>query len=133
MRQQVESGVQWVRVTRQHNIPLREGRAVHLGDHEIAIFNLGDRALAVENRCPHRGGPLADGLLRGNSVVCPLHAERVCLETGRPARVTGSHPCVRTFPAMIADGDILVNLWREEVCVPMSTQESVPAAEPMLK
>ena len=133
MRHEAEQGARWVRVTRQHNIPVREGRAVHLGGHEIAIFNLGDRALAVENRCPHRGGPLADGLLRGNSVVCPLHAERVCLETGTPGRVTGSHECVRTFPAIIADGDILVNLSREKVCVPIAAAEESISAEPMLK
>ena len=64
----------WVRVTTVENIPLREGRAVRVGDDEIAIFNLGDRFVACENSCPHRGGPLADGIVSGSSVVCPLHA-----------------------------------------------------------
>src|SRR5262249_35826022 len=60
----------WIRITRAENIPLREGRAVKVGDQEVAIFNLGEKFLAVNNRCPHRGGPLADGIVSGNSVVC---------------------------------------------------------------
>jgi nitrite reductase (NADH) small subunit len=55
---------------------------VRFGDREIAIFNLGDRFLAVDNRCPHKGGPLSDGIVSGATVVCPLHAWKVNLETG---------------------------------------------------
>ena len=72
-----------MRVTPCDNIPLREGRAVTLGDREIAIFNLGDRFLATDNRCPHRGGPLCDGIVAGGSVVCPLHAWKVKPRHGR--------------------------------------------------
>ena len=57
----------WVRVTAVENVPLREGRAVRVGDDEIAIFNLGDRFVAIENACPHRGGPLADGIVSGST------------------------------------------------------------------
>jgi phenylpropionate dioxygenase-like ring-hydroxylating dioxygenase large terminal subunit len=64
----------WTRIALSRDIPLREGRAVKVGDREIAIFNLGDRFLAVDNRCPHKGGPLADGIVSGAAVVCPLHA-----------------------------------------------------------
>src|SRR6266567_3699237 len=64
----------WIRIARCHDIPLREGRAVKVGNREIAIFNLGSRFLAVDNRCPHKGGPLADGIISGAAVVCPLHA-----------------------------------------------------------
>ena len=63
----------WVRVTTVENVPLREGRAVRVGDDEIAIFNLGDRFVACENACPHRGGPLAEGDLIGDEIVCPWH------------------------------------------------------------
>src|ERR1700687_1010300 len=63
----------WIRITEPENIPLREGRGVEVDGHQIALFNLGDRFLAVENRCPHRGGPLSDGIVAGDVVVCPLH------------------------------------------------------------
>jgi nitrite reductase (NADH) small subunit len=97
----------WVRVTTVENIPLREGRAVRVGDDEIAIFNLGDRFVACENSCPHRGGPLADGIVSGSSVVCPLHAYKVCLDTGS---VLKPDVCVRveTFPVRVEKGVILV-------------------------
>jgi nitrite reductase/ring-hydroxylating ferredoxin subunit len=64
----------WIRMTACDNVPPRERRAVMVADREIAIFNLGDRFLAVDNRCPHRGGPLCDGIVAGHAVVCPLHA-----------------------------------------------------------
>jgi nitrite reductase (NADH) small subunit len=96
----------WVRVTTRDGVPPREGRTVMLGDREIALFNLGDRFFATDNRCPHRGGPLCDGIVSGNAVVCPLHAWKVNLETGcveRPALESG---CVQTYPTRI-DGDVV--------------------------
>jgi nitrite reductase (NADH) small subunit len=99
----------WFRVTTVDNIPLREGRAVRIGDDEIAIFNLGDRFLACENSCPHRGGPLADGIVSGSTVVCPLHAYKLCLDTGS---VVKPDVCIRvdTFPVRVENGVILVSL-----------------------
>ncbi len=103
----------WIRITRAENIPLREGRAVKLGGHEIAIFNLGERFLAVENRCPHQGGPLADGIVSGDSVVCPLHAWKVCLVTGEVKRPREQRLCVRSFPVRVVDGIVLAEIATE--------------------
>lgn len=100
----------WIRATRCEDIPLREGRAVCLGSREIAIFNLGDRFLAVANQCPHRNGPLADGIVSGGMVVCPLHAWKVDLETGQVARPSDSASCVETFRARMEAGGVLVEL-----------------------
>ena len=100
---------QWIRVTTTESIPRREGRAVSLGGRELAIFNLGDRFLAVENRCPHQGGPLADGIVSGCAVVCPLHAWRVRLDSGQVDR-PGSAACVRTFPTRVEDDVVMVQL-----------------------
>ncbi|MGH7551428.1 MAG: nitrite reductase small subunit NirD [Longimicrobiales bacterium] len=99
----------WIRLTGIENIPLREGRSVKLGNHDIAVFNLGDRFLAVENRCPHRGGPLADGIVAGNAVVCPLHAWRVCLESGSVVNPE-STACVETYPVQVVDGVVCIRL-----------------------
>jgi nitrite reductase (NADH) small subunit len=101
----------WVRITRCENIPPREGRAVSIGGREIAVFNLGDRFLATDNRCPHQGGPLCDGIVTGTSVVCPLHAWKVSLASGiveRPA-LAKDH-CVATYPARVEDGIVVVGL-----------------------
>jgi nitrite reductase (NADH) small subunit len=100
----------WIRVTEVENIPLREGRAVQIGDREIAIFNVGGgRFVASDNACPHRGGPLADGIVSGTHVVCPLHAYRVCLETGN---VTKPEVCVKvdTYDVRVEDGVVLVDI-----------------------
>ena len=103
--------MQWIRITPAENIPPREGRSVTAGELAVAIFNTGDEFLAVENRCPHNGGPLADGIVGGTTVTCPLHNWRICLETG-----VVSKPCVegagsvRTFPVQVQDGIVSLGL-----------------------
>jgi nitrite reductase (NADH) small subunit len=97
----------WVRVTTRGSIPVREGRPVRILDRDLAIFNLGERFLAVENRCPHLGGPLADGIVTGCAVVCPLHAWKVQLDTGAVSRPAAGPRCVQTFPTRI-DGDVVL-------------------------
>jgi nitrite reductase (NADH) small subunit len=99
----------WIRITACENVPRREGRAAVVGDREIAIFNLGDRFLAVDNRCPHRGGPLCDGIVTGASIVCPLHAWKVNLLTGAVER-PASGSCVRTYPTRVEAGVVLVEV-----------------------
>jgi nitrite reductase (NADH) small subunit len=99
----------WIRVTAVENIPAREGRAVQIGDRTIAIFNLGDRLLATSNTCPHKGGPLCDGIVTGHSVVCPLHAWKVNLADGsveRPA--SEKERCVETYPVRVDEGVVVV-------------------------
>ena len=99
----------WTPITKIENVPLREGRAVTVGDSEIAIFHLEGRYLTIDNRCPHKGGPLCDGIVSGTTVVCPLHGQRFDLETGMP--VLASQPgCVATFPTRVENGVIFVNL-----------------------
>ena len=101
----------WIRVTAVENLPLREGRAVLLGSLEVALFNLGDRVLATDNTCPHQGGPLCDGIVTGESVVCPLHAWKVNLASGCVERPTiGKDHCVATYPTRIEDGVVIVGL-----------------------
>lgn len=111
----------WIRVTDCKNIPLREGRLVRASGHDIAVFNLGERFLAVENRCPHKGGPLSDGIVSGAMVVCPLHAWKVSLETGQGVSPAGAQHCIRTFPTRIEHGFLMLKLPAESL-----------AKEPML-
>lgn len=111
----------WIQVARCEDIPLREGRSVKLGAQEIAIFNLGDRFLAVSNRCPHRNGPLSEGIVSGLTVVCPLHAWKVDLETGAVARPSETGACVEKFRARVENGIVLV-----EVPVKASSEKELP-------
>jgi nitrite reductase (NADH) small subunit len=109
----------WLRVTTTDNIPPREGRRARIGDRDIAIFNLGpstqpgtdDRFLATENRCPHAGGPLCDGIVAGGSVVCPLHGWKVNLANGSVERPAGANDrCITTYPIRVEDGVIVIGV-----------------------
>lgn len=65
------------------SIPPGEGRNFEIGGEKIAILrNRADQVFAVQANCPHKGGPLADGLVGGSMLVCPLHAWKFELTTG---------------------------------------------------
>ncbi len=106
------TSTEWIRVTAAADIPPREGRAVKLGDTVVAIFNLGDRFVAIENRCPHRGGPLADGIVSSHggavTVTCPMHNWRICLESGQVLKPTSETACQRSYPVKVEDGVVMV-------------------------
>lgn len=99
----------WTRITATKNIPPLEGRSVHIGGQEVAIFNLNGRFVTIENQCPHKGGPLCDGIVSGTTVVCPLHGWRFDLDTGLAVRAS-LPACITTFPTRVEDGVILVDI-----------------------
>jgi nitrite reductase (NADH) small subunit len=101
----------WIRITPADSIPAREGRTLNLGSLPLAIFNTGEKFLAVENRCPHGGGPLADGIVGGTTVTCPLHNWRICLESGAVTKPCESGmPSVRTYPVKVENGIVMLAL-----------------------
>jgi len=111
---------EWIRITPVENVPLREGRSVQIGEVSVAIFNLGDRFVALENRCPHRGGPLADGIVSSAgeavAVTCPLHNWRVCVASGRVLKPANEGACrVRTFEVKVEEGVVLLSVRPELV------------------
>ncbi len=100
----------WVRITGTASFPLRQGRKVVIQEHELAVFNLGNgKYAAVDNACPHRGGPLCDGIVTGDTVVCPLHGWKTDLETGH---VVKPDICVRTlrYEVQVEDGMLSIKL-----------------------
>ncbi len=103
--------MKWIRITSTMNIPEREGRALTLDSQQVAVFNLGDRFVALENRCPHGGGPLADGIVGGATVTCPMHNWRICLDSGAVTKpCDAAAPEVRTYPVKVENGVILLGL-----------------------
>lgn len=81
-------------------IPLGEGREVQASGIRIAVFRTrAGEVFATQAECPHRGGPLADGLLGGRAVVCPLHEFKFDLVTGTPIG-TQCEP-LRTFTVRV--------------------------------
>jgi len=74
----------WLEVCSIQDIPVRGAVKVELGDSTIAIFRtIDDQVSALEDRCPHKGGPLSDGIVHGNCVTCPLHNWDISLDTGQ--------------------------------------------------
>ena len=72
-----------VRVAAPSDIPLREGRTVVVMGRRVAIFHTDEGYRAIDAGCPHRGGPLSDGIVTSDAVTCPLHGWKVCLSNGR--------------------------------------------------
>jgi nitrite reductase/ring-hydroxylating ferredoxin subunit len=72
----------FTKVATVEEIPLGQGKQVMLNGRAVALFNVGGTIHALENTCPHRGGPLAEGDVENNEVVCPWHGARFSLTTG---------------------------------------------------
>jgi nitrite reductase (NADH) small subunit len=88
-------------------IPQGEGRTFAVEDSQIAVFRLRDGSLrALDAVCPHKGGPLADGLADESVVVCPLHGATYDMCTGVEAG--GGEP-VRSYPVSDVDGRIQIS------------------------
>ena len=101
--------MKWMRVTEVKNIPVRQGRAVRFGTLEVAIFNLGGGFRAVESHCPHKQGPLADGIVAGDDIICPLHNWRISLDSGFVKQPQEhSESCLKSYPCRVEEGIVLV-------------------------
>ena len=118
----VSLGEEWIAVADKNAIPVREGRRVSYGGHEVALFNLGDEYLAVDNRCPHKAGPLADGIVSGKAVFCPLHNWKISLENG--CALSGGMGQVKKYPVKVIGEKVYVGFKEGKFC---ETRES-PAA-----
>ncbi len=87
-------------------IPVGEGRNMVVGDRTLAVFRLHDGAVyATQPNCPHRGGPLADGLTGSHTVMCPLHDRVFDLRTG-----AGPDCSITVVPVAVQDGLMVVSL-----------------------
>jgi nitrite reductase (NADH) small subunit len=83
-------------------VPPGEGRCFILGDHQIALFRRRDGAVfALQARCPHQGGPLADGLIGADAVVCPLHGWQFRLGDGAGI---DNDSAVQVYPVEVSGG-----------------------------
>jgi nitrite reductase/ring-hydroxylating ferredoxin subunit len=89
------------------DIPAGEARAFVHGDREIAIFNVAGRFYAIENACPHQGGPLAEGFIDGTQVTCPWHAW--CFDVTDGKMTLGGFTSVDAFDVHVEGSTISVS------------------------
>jgi nitrite reductase (NADH) small subunit len=89
------------------DLPERLGKIVTVGNIEVAVFKLlNGKVRAVENRCPHKGGVLSEGMVSGEFVFCPMHDWKICLEDGKVQDPdTG---CVKTYQTQIVGEEVFL-------------------------
>ena len=103
------SATHFVPVCDLAELPVGLGRAFDVGGHRVAVFRTrAGRVFAVANRCPHKGGPLADGMLAGEQVVCPYHAFRFDSASG--ACDQPNVCAVATYPVAVAGESVSVGV-----------------------
>ena len=99
----------WIAVGSLYDIPLLGSRIVRLPNMDIAIFRAeGDKLFAVEDKCPHKEGPLSQGIVHGSSVTCPLHNWVIDLATGEA--VAPDVGCVKTYDVRLSGSDLYLRV-----------------------
>lgn len=89
---------EWFKICLVTEIPVLGARVVQIDGHDdIAVFRTeNDKVFALTDKCPHKGGPLSQGIVYGENVACPLHNWHIQLETGEACKpdegCTGKHP-----------------------------------------
>ena len=96
-----------VKVAKAADVPPGEGRVVQAGTRSLALFNVDGAYHAIDNECPHRGGPLGEGELEGCLLTCPWHAWQFDVRTGES--VTDDSK-VAVYACKVEGGQVLVGL-----------------------
>lgn len=99
----------WIAIGNISDIPLRGARCVKTPQGRIAIFRTAEsEVFAIEDHCPHKGGPLSQGIVHGKAVTCPLHNWVISLETGRALGADEGE--VATIPVLNREGALFIAL-----------------------
>jgi nitrite reductase (NADH) small subunit len=99
----------WRDIGDVEDIPLRAARRLSTDRGDVAVFRTGDgRVFALLDRCPHKHGPLSQGMVHGHAVSCPLHNWAIDLATGHPTGADAGKGCTPTTPVTVRDGRVLL-------------------------
>ena len=97
----------WTDVGAVTDIPLRGARRVPTPEGDIAVFRTGDgQVFALRDQCPHKGGPLSQGIVHGHAVACPLHNWNIDLASGEPMGADKGKGCTPVVPLRVEGGRI---------------------------
>ena len=101
----------WIDIGALADIPPQGARVVKTAQGCVAVFRTAeDQVFAIDDACPHKGGPLSEGIVHGNAVTCPLHAWVFSLETGMAQGA--DEGAVNSYPARVEAGRILLDASR---------------------
>lgn len=104
-----ETTARFVKVGRASDVPEGRAEVFDVDDRKIAVFRLNDGFYAIEDICTHDGGPLAEGEVEEDVVICPRHGARFSIRTGAALSFPAVTP-VDTYPVRVEGGDLLVGL-----------------------
>ncbi len=101
---------QWIEVCTVQDIPVLGSRVVERGSGDnVAIFRSSeDKVFALLDRCPHKGGPLSQGIVFGERVACPLHNWNIELVSG--CAVAPDSGCTQSFPVKVERGKVFLDV-----------------------
>jgi nitrite reductase (NADH) small subunit len=99
--------LQKVKVAKVSEMPKNIGKNIKIGSNEIALFHLesGDFR-AIENRCPHKGGVLVEGIVCGDHVFCPMHDWKISVVDGLVQKPDNG--CVKTFQVELEGDEVYI-------------------------
>ena len=99
----------WIAIGTLSDIPQRGARCVDTPSGKIAVFRTAEgQVFAIEDHCPHKGGPLSQGIVHGTSVTCPLHNWVISLETGKA--LGADEGAVKTVPVRVENERLFIAL-----------------------
>lgn len=105
----------WIEIGTLDDIPRQGARVVRRREGDIAVFRtLDDELFALRDRCPHKGGPLSQGIVHGKRVACPLHDWKIHLDTG--IAVAPDEGCAARFAVRVEGGRVFLSLSPDEGC-----------------
>ncbi|RUM95049.1 MAG: nitrite reductase (NAD(P)H) small subunit [Thiothrix sp.] len=90
----------WIEIAKLDEIPQLGARVIQTKTMNIAVFRTSsDNVFAIKDECPHKQGPLSQGIVHGSSVTCPLHNWKIDLASGKA--LGPDEGCTRTFETKI--------------------------------
>lgn len=99
----------WIEIAPLEDIPRLGSRVVKTEDNDIAVFRTAnDEVFAVRDACPHKQGPLSQGIVHGTSVTCPLHNWKIDLASGEA--LGPDEGCTNVFSAKVENGTVYLSL-----------------------
>lgn len=99
---------EFVKVAQMSDLQPGIGRMIEVRGQEVALFNISGKVHAITNLCPHQGGPLSEGHLEGNTVICPWHNWSFDVATG--VSPVNPRAKIQTFPVKVEGSDIYVSV-----------------------
>ena len=99
----------FVRVGRVGDVPLGRAEVFDVEERKIAVYRLPDGFFAIDDICTHDGGPLADGEVDGDQVICPRHGARFSIKTGAALTFPAVSP-VESYPVRVEGEELLIGI-----------------------